>query len=211
MGQLDTNCRAYQLPGADCLEFNRMTWQLNPDQAVLLIHDMQNYYFRPLLRHNPDMATTMLANISTIKKACLRMGIPVIYTEQRPLTIAERGLLYDLWGAGMQGVDDEAAVVSAIEPSGDYTIVKHKYSAFYNSKFADLLAELNRNQIIITGVYSHIGCMTTALDALMRDLKIFYVVDAVGDFSLDFHLSSVKTIGNCCGQLYLTETIEKLG
>jgi len=211
MGQLDTNCRAYQLPGAECLDFNRMTWQLDPDQVVLLIHDMQNYYLRPLIRHNPEMAAAMIANITAVKRTCVRLGIPVVYTEQRPLTIAQRGLLYDLWGHGMQGVDDEAAVVRALQPEGDYTIVKHKYSAFYDSTFADLLAELNRTQIIITGVYSHIGCMTTALDALMRDLKIFYIIDAVGDFSLDFHLSSVKTIGNCCGQLCLTETIEKLG
>ncbi|MCS6815626.1 MAG: isochorismatase family protein [Cyanobacteria bacterium] len=204
MGQLDSSCGLYQLPGAECLEFNRLTWQLEPEQAVLLIHDMQNYYMRPLLRHNPETAKAIIANIATVKQICQQIGIPVVYTEQRPLTVAQRGLLYDLWGPGMQGVDDEAAVVSDLCPVSGYTIVKHKYSAFYNSTFAELLANLSRNQIIITGVYSHIGCMTTALDALMRDLKVFYVADAVGDFSLDFHLSSLKTIGNCCGQLCLT-------
>lgn len=207
MGQLDSSCRSYQLPGAECLEFNRLTWQLEPNRAVLLIHDMQNYYIRPLLRHSPEMVNAMVANIVTVKQTCQQLGIPVVYTEQRPLTVAQRGLLYDLWGPGMQVANDEAAVVSELHPVGDYTIVKHKYSAFYESTFADLLADLSRSQIIITGVYSHIGCMATALDALMRNLKVFYVADAVGDFSLDFHLSSLKTIGNCCGQLCLTTNL----
>jgi bifunctional isochorismate lyase/aryl carrier protein len=210
VGQLETNCRTYQLPSAECLQFNRLTWQLNPHQAVLLIHDMQNYYIRPLLQHNPDTTTAMIANIAALRQACKQAGVPVVYTEQRPLTIAQRGLLYDLWGAGMQGVGDEAAVVSGLEPNGDYTIVKHKYSAFYNSTFAGLLTTLQRTQLIITGVYSHIGCMTTAMDALMRDLRVFYVVDGVGDFSLDFHLASVQNIGNCCGQLCITSDLVSL-
>ncbi len=74
---------------------------------------------------------------------------------------------------------------------------------------ADTLKALKANQLIITGVYSHIGCMATALDALMRDIQVFFVGDAVGDFSLDFHMSSIATVGNCCGQISLTDMLRE--
>lgn len=49
----------------------------------------------------------------------------------------------------------------------------HKYNAFYNSNLADTFKALKKDHLIITGVYSHIGCMATALDALMRDIQVF--------------------------------------
>lgn len=57
-----------------------------------------------------------------------------------------------------------------------------------------MLKESGRNQLIITGVYAHIGCMTTATDAFMRDIKPFMVADALTDFSRDEHLMSLKYV-----------------
>ncbi len=47
---------------------------------------------------------------------------------------------------------------------------------------------------MITGQYAHIGCMTTATDAFMRDIKPFMVADALADFSRDEHLMSLKYV-----------------
>ncbi|MEH1828866.1 MAG: isochorismatase family protein [Nostoc sp.] len=212
MSKLSSGCRPYQLPGTECLQYNRVQWQVMPSRAALLIHDMQKYYLRPLMGESEKPGRRLIENVKAIREACVAAHIPVIYTVASPCErIEQRGLLYDFWGGGMTNTVDDTEIVDEIKPdySCDRIIVKHKYSAFYKSNLADTLKALKTDQLIITGVYSHIGCMATALDALMRDIQVFYVGDAVGDFSVDFHMSSIATIGNCCGQIYLTEMLKE--
>lgn len=70
-----------------------------------------------------------------------------------------------------------------------------------------MLKESGRNQLIITGVYAHIGCMTTATDAFMRDIKPFMVADALADFSRDEHLMSLKYVAGRSGRVVMTEEL----
>ena len=34
----------YSLPSSECLAYNKIGWPLASDRAVLLVHDMQNYW-----------------------------------------------------------------------------------------------------------------------------------------------------------------------
>jgi bifunctional isochorismate lyase / aryl carrier protein len=209
MSKLASGCHPYSLPKGECLAYNRVEWDIDPDRTALLIHDMQRYYLRPLMAGSEGPGSELIENIKTVKDACVSAGIPAIYTVCHPCKrVEQRGLLNDFWGPGMTDAVENVHVVDGLTPlDKDYLVVKHKYSAFYMSSLLDTLKLLKRDQLIITGVYSHIGCLATALDALMRDIKVFYMADAVGDFSLDFHLSSLSTVGNCCGQISLTQQL----
>lgn len=211
MSKLSSGCQPYQLPGIECLQYNRVQWQISPERAALLIHDMQKYYIRPLNK-GEQPARRLIENVKAVKEASVALNIPVIYTVCHPCEhIEQRGLLNDFWGGGMTNTPENVEILDEIKPNEnrDYIIVKHKYSAFYMSNLADTLKKLNRDQLIITGVYSHIGCLATALDALMRDIKVFYIADAVGTFSSDLHQYSLAIIGNCCGQITLTQNFRE--
>ncbi len=212
MSKLSSGCRPYELPGTECLQHNRVQWTVTPERAALLIHDMQKYYLRPLMGGGERPGRHLIENVKAVRETCVATNIPVIYSVASHCErVEQRGLLNDFWGGGMTNTLENVEVVDELKPDNnrDHIIVKHKYSAFYNSNLADTLKALKTDQLIITGVYSHIGCMATALDALMRDIQVFFVGDAVGDFSLDFHMSSIATVGNCCGQIYLTEMLKE--
>lgn len=212
MNELSAGCHPYQLPGIECLQYNRAQWSVLPHRAALLIHDMQKYYLKPLMGADERPGRRLIENIKAVREVCVVANIPIIYSVASPCEhIEQRGLLYDFWGGGMSNIPEHVEIVDEVKPDNnrDYTIVKHKYSAFYKSNLADILNTLKIDQLIITGVYSHIGCMATALDALMRDIQVFFIGDAVGDFSLDFHMASIATVGNCCGQIFLTQMLKE--
>ncbi len=76
-------------------------------------------------------------------------------------------------------------------------LTKRRYSAFVSTDFAGRLGR--RDQLIVTGVYAHIGVMATALDAFMRGVQPFVVTDAVADFSPAHHADALRHVQTRCG------------
>lgn len=176
--------RPYPLPTADSLPANRVPWRVDPSRAVLLVHDLQNYF---LDAFTPDASPVveLLRNVAWLKEWCGRLGVPVVYSAQPGgQTPQQRGLQQDFWGPGLPGGDERAvAVASEVAPGpGDVVLTKWKYSAFVRTDLEERLAAWGRDQLVIVGVYAHIGVQATACDAWMRDVQAFVVADAVADF-----------------------------
>ena len=153
-------------------------------------------YFLNFWGENSAMMEKVVANIAALRDFCKQNGIPVYYTAQpKEQSDEDRALLNDMWGPGLTRSPEQQQVIAALAPDEDDTVlVKWRYSAFHRSPLEEMLKETGRDQLIITGVYAHIGCMTTATDAFMRDIKPFFVADALADFSREEHLMALKYV-----------------
>ena len=190
----------YKMPGAEQLPKNRVDWKADPKRAVLLIHDMQNYFLGAFtLGESP--VTELVKNSRKLKEQCKAMGIPVIYTAQPGSQAPEdRALLTDFWGKGL--ADDPAltGIHDELSPDeGEIVMTKWRYSAFERTDLLDYMHRQGRDQLIICGVYAHIGCLLTACDAFMKDIQPFFVADAVADFSSEFHVMALNYVSSRCG------------
>lgn len=185
----------------------RVDWNLRADRAALLIHDMQQY-FLDAYRPDQEPIATALPNMVRIREAAEAAGVPVVYTaqpgDQHP---ARRGLLSDFWGHGLSAGRDEAIVPDLAPRDGDIEVTKWRYSGFERTDLRQLLAHHGRDQLIVIGVYAHMGCMISATDAFMNDVAPFFAVDAMADFSRDEHEMAADWVAKRAGRVVTADEV----
>ncbi len=200
----------YSLPSLHELPPSRVAWTVSAKRAVLLVHDMQQYFVRPF-GSSHDAFTEATSNIRALISSCKAQGVPVVYTAQNgSQDQLLRGLQRDFWGEGMPADGIAPLIVRELMPAvGDTVYVKHRYSAFQKSDLELDMRQMERDQIIITGVYAHIGCFMTAADAFMRDIQPFLVADAIADFSRPLHDVALSHAAACCANIATTQQLQE--
>lgn len=190
---------SYRMPGDGDLPVAAVPWRPRPDRAVVLVHDMQRYFLRPFAAGESPV-TELVGNVAKLLAAARACGVPVVYTAQPGgMSPRDRGLLHDFWGPGM-GVDPaDRGIADDVAPAPDDAVLtKWRYSAFFRSDLEERIRRSGRDQLVICGLYAHMGCLITACDAFSRDIQPFLVADALADLSLDDHLMALRYAADRC-------------
>jgi bifunctional isochorismate lyase/aryl carrier protein len=193
------------MPATAELPAPRVPWRPHPDRAVLLVHDMQRYFTDRFVDGAP--VGQAIDTIGLLRKHCVELGVPVIYTAQPGgQSPADRGLLTDFWGSGLPADPTAESIVDPLAPGPrDTLLIKRRYSAFAGTDLAATLG--GRDQLIVTGIYAHIGVLATACDAFMRDIQPFVVADAVADFSAAEHRAALRYAAERCAVVAGTDAV----
>lgn len=185
-------------------------WLLDKNRCVLLIHDMQNYFVQAL---SCELSSSVVNSIAKVLDWARKNNVPVFFSAQPGcMTKKQRGLLNDLWGPGMRSTEDDRQIIAELTPRGDETVLtKWRYSAFYQSPLAEMLNDLKRDSLIITGIYASVGLSATAIEAFSRDIKPFLVSDAIADFTQSGHQQAVDYLANNCARVTSVDEVTTYG
>ena len=189
----------YNMPVQTQFPINRVSWKADPKRSVLLIHDMQQYFLNAFTP-NASPLTELVKHIAILKEECKLLGIPIVYTAQPGAqNPKDRSLLTDFWGPGLKDDVSQTKIIEEVAPSEQDTVLtKWRYSAFKRSNLLESMQQQSRDQLIICGVYAHIGCLLTASDAL-------------ADFSLEEHKMALKyAAGRCAVTISTSSLLEVL-
>ncbi|WP_433358890.1 isochorismatase family protein [Streptosporangium sp. CA-115845] len=198
----------YAMPTSADLPANRLPWSPDGERTALLIHDMQRYFLDPFSPgHSP--LVELVDNTHRLRGHCASLQIPIIYSAQPGgQNPAERGLLLELWGKGIGADPAHTDIIEPLTPrKGEIQLPKFRYSAFKRTHLTELLTALNRDQLIICGVYAHIGVLATAADAFQHDIQPIIALDAVADFSAADHRQALTSAAELYGVTFSTEQI----
>ncbi|RAW16076.1 isochorismatase [Paenibacillus taichungensis] len=189
----------YAMPVESELPVNKVTWTPDAKRSVLLIHDMQQYFMNAFTAGQSPVVE-LIDHISQLRSKCHELGIPVVYSAQPGgQTPEQRGLQLDFWGAGIDGGPVQKEIIDALAPAPQDTFMtKWRYSAFQKTELFELMQRDGRDQLIVCGIYAHIGCLMTSCEAFMRDIQAFLVADAVADFSAEKHRMALTYASERC-------------
>ncbi|KQB84532.1 isochorismatase family protein [Corynebacterium oculi] len=194
----------YEIPAMPTT--HTVAWTPQPHTSALLIHDMQRYFLDAYAGQSP--ASIVIPHIRRLIDAADAHGIPVFYSVQPPSQREHRrGLLQEFWGAGMQ-TDQEAEVIPELAPREQHHVLtKWRYSALQRTDLRQSLAYAGRNELIIAGVYGHMGCMITAAEAFMNDIRAFVVRDGIADFTAEDHRQTLDWVARRSGRVLDTADV----
>lgn len=195
---------SYQIPTRPLEGGPSSEWAASSHRAALLIHDMQRYFIAPY-DLQVDPIKTVISNIALLMSYADSHGIPVFFSAQPPAQHAtRRGLLTSLWGEGIQ-TNNDADIIAELHPQDHHHIItKWRYSAFERTDLLHSLSYAGRDQLLVTGVYGHMGCKVTAVDAFMKDIQPFLITDAIADFNRTDHIETITWVNRRCGQSLTT-------
>ncbi|WP_062217541.1 isochorismatase family protein [Streptomyces sp. NBRC 109706] len=199
---------SYPMPTPADLPANRVPWGIDPGRAALLVHDLQNH-FLSAFDTAAEPIPTLLEQVDRLRHWASGLGVPVVYTAQPGgQTPRERGLQQDFWGPGIPADAHASAIADAVAPRpGDTLLTKWKYSAFARTDLLTRLRQQGRDQLVLTGVYAHIGVLMTACDAWTHDIQAFVVADAVADFGPAEHRMAIEWAAGRCAVVTTTDRV----
>jgi len=176
--------------------FNEHEMQATREKAALLVIDMQRFFLDP---ESPTFICGGLAILPNIRKLIAgfrEAGRPVIYTRHvhHPQRL-DAGIMGWWWqGMCVEGTP-ESEIHEDIAPlAHEKVVLKHRYSAFYNTDLETVLRCLRIEDLVISGVMTNMCCESTARGAYYRDYRVFFPADATGTINEEMHLASLLNL-----------------
>jgi len=163
-------------------------------KPALLVIDMQNDGIKPESRLFTPGAVGLVPAINRLAEAARSSGAPVIWIcQEHRRQIVDFGREADISPIhSVEGTRGSELIDGLVRLEGDYTVIKRRYSGFYNTDLEVLLRCLGVDTVVVTGIITD-GCvLMTALDAHARDFYIRVVSDGTATTDDESHQAALQ-------------------
>ncbi|EOR24687.1 cysteine hydrolase [Cytobacillus oceanisediminis] len=196
---------------------NQLEW--DPKHSALLIVDVQNDYCHKegsLAKQDLDvsMVDEMMPNLKSMITSMKEINVPIIYIQ----TIHEDSTDSETWIKRLKGKNQKnlcrkdtwGAEFYQLEPENkDVIVIKHRYSAFINTRLDSVLRALKIQTLLMAGVSTNICVESTARDGFMLDYDVIFLSDCTAAFSKEAHDMTLQTINQFFGTVATSKEVVK--
>ncbi len=189
--------------------YNRSHLRLNPEKSALIVVDMQNFFLDPASPTFTPGGVPILPNVKRLIDTFRDAGRPVLFTRHvHHPDGSDAGIMGWWWDGMCIDGSPESEVHADIAPRPqEKQILKHRYSAFYNTDLEVVLRGLGVEDVVIAGIMTNMCCESTARDAYYRDYRVFIPADGTGAVNDAFHEASLLNLSFGFAVITTTEEI----
>jgi isochorismate hydrolase len=160
--------------------------QLDITEALVLVIDIQEKLV-PMIRHYESIVSACVKLLEGVRP----FDLPVLATEQYP-----KGLGFTV-----------KPIQRLLETASATVLEKPTFSAWVHEPVREALLKLERAQIIVTGIESHVCVQQTVLDLLSRDYDVFVCADAVGSRGRTDHETALRRMAQAGAFVTTVESV----
>ena len=143
-------------------------------QSQLLVIDIQE---RLASAMPADVLENVVKNNNILLRAANELDIPVIHSEQYP-----------------KGLGNTVTAIAEVLPETSDTVTKTSFACSDSEGFNELVAKQKRQQIIITGIESHICVLQSAMQLQRQGYIVHVVEDAICSRKKSNHKNAVARL-----------------
>ncbi len=182
--------------------------QLIPQRVALLILDMQKFFHNNKSHAFIPSAKAIIKPILSLTNLFIINNLPIITTKH--INTKENAKQMDAWWCDILTDDSEfSQLITEFDIPQAELIVKSQYDAFYCTNLNDILKKNKVEQVIITGVMTHLCCETTARSAFVRGYKVFFPTDGTATYNEEFHLTTLTNLAQGFSNISLIENLKR--
>lgn len=176
---------------------------VDPAKSAILIVDVQNDFCHPdgalgKVGAPTDAAMAIIPRLQHLVAAARAAGTTVIFVQ----SIHEDSTNSDVWTWRWAGDVNLACrpgtwgiEFTGLEPlPNEPVVVKHRYSAFINTRLDSVLRTLKIENLIMTGVATNACVESTARQGFMMDYNIVFLSDCTAARSIEEHEGALYNI-----------------
>jgi isochorismate hydrolase len=188
-GDLEENARRL-MPDA-----GRRGPEFDISRAALLILDMQKYFLDEESHAFVPDSPAIVDNLAGLARRFGAAGRPVIMTRHSN-TADDAGMMGEWWSHLLEPEDPYAALEPLLEELSSDLLAKTQYDAFYGTSLEDLLRDSGVEQVVVTGVMTHLCVETTARSAFARGFAVFLPADGTATYNREHHAATLLNLAH---------------
>lgn len=182
---------------------------LEPSKTAVIVVDVQNDFCDPkgatgVRGFSVEACAEMIAPLQRLLDGAHAYGASVVFIQ----TIHTRWTDSDTW---LYRSDDRKRVDTCREGTwgaqffgvaplaNDPIVVKHRYSAFINTRLETVLHTLRIETLVMTGVATNVCVESTARDGFQRDYNIVFLDDCSATYDRTLHDATLTNMRNHFG------------
>ena len=191
----------------------------NPTRSALLVIDMENGFVHPEGGHWIRFAQSMVPNCVRAVELARAKGIPVFFVKRLYRADGSDVELtrYPGWVAGGRACrpastgPNSAQAPEGLRPQpGDYTIIKPRWSAFFQTELDLILRRLGGDTVLVAGTTTPNCIRSTFYDALSLDYDAAVLSDCTSSVTPAVQAANLADMQRVGGQVLTAEELEQV-